>query len=77
MELDFISPVEYKFIVRVLYDMEYDHEFQFTNIVDAFKKFESFIDCGNAKEFATYILVEPNFRETIKTIHKNGKVAIK
>lgn len=77
MELDFISPVEYKFIVKVLYDRQYDHQFQFTNIVDAFKKFDSLIDSGNAKEYATYILVEPNFRETTKTIYTDGKVAIK
>jgi hypothetical protein len=77
MDLDFISPVEYKFVIRVLYDKEYDHQFIFTNIIDAFKKFESFTDSGDAKEFATYTLTEPNSRETTKTIYKDGKVAIK
>ena len=73
---DFITPTEYKFIVEVIYDKKKEIEFQFTNMFDAFKKFESLDDCGDAVEFATYTLTEPNFRKTTKTIYKNGKKAI-
>lgn len=75
MEIDFISPTEYKFVIEVFYDRNKEFEFQFTNMVDAFKKFESLSDSGDSVECATYTLIEPNFRKTTKTIYKNGRIA--
>jgi hypothetical protein len=77
MEPDFISPTEYQFIVKIIYDTQEEINFVFTSMVDALKRFESFTDCGEAEEFATYVLVEPNLRQLTKTIYKDGRVAIK
>jgi hypothetical protein len=77
MEPDFILPTEYQFIVKAIYDTGEEIQFIFTSMIDAVKKFESFSDCGEANNFATYIIIEPNLRQTTKTIYKDGRVAKK
>ena len=75
--MDFITPTEYMFKVKVYVDDTPREEYVFTNIHDAFKTFDQAKQNFDFEKYYTYTLTEPNGRQSTKTIYKDGRVAIK
>jgi hypothetical protein len=47
----------------------------YSDAIEAVHQFDRCTDCGDAKEYATYNLSEPNGKMHTKNFYRNGKVS--
>lgn len=69
--------VEYNYVLTTHYDGNYFSSHRLENALEAAEAFAKCVDHGNAQEYATYNLLEPNGKMHTKNFYSNGKVTIK
>jgi hypothetical protein len=66
--------MEYNYVLTTHYDGDYHSSFRFPDALTAVDAFRKCVDAGNAKEYATYNLLEPNGKLHTLNFYTNGKV---
>lgn len=69
--------MEYTYSLTVYYDDELFAAYRFDNAIDAVDAWNNCFDFGDAKQYATYNLSEPNGKMYTKNFYRNGKVTVK
>lgn len=63
--------------LSILYDGKLVSNYKFSDALTAVHTFDKCSDYGDAKEYATYNLSEPNGKMHTKNFYRNGKVTTK
>ena len=66
--------MNYEYAVTISYDGELYSSHRFPDALTAVETWQKCCDYGDAKEFATYNLSEPNGKMHTKTFYRNGNV---
>jgi hypothetical protein len=66
--------MDYNFVITTHYDGDYLSSHRFSDALTAVDAFNKCVDWGDAKEYATYNLLEPNGKMHTKNFYRNGKV---
>ena len=69
--------MEYNYAITATYDGKLFGTFRYNDMLTAADAWNRFVDCGDAKEYATYNLTDPLGKMYTKTFYRNGEVAIK
>ena len=63
--------------ISISYDGKLISNHNYTDAISAVHAFDNCVDCGDAKEYATYNLSEPSGKMHTKLFERNGKVSAK
>jgi hypothetical protein len=66
--------MDYNYALTIHYDGDYRSSHRFSDALTAVEAFQKCVDAGDAKEYATYNLLEPNGKMHTKNFYRNGKV---
>jgi hypothetical protein len=69
-----IKPMEYHYVITVHNDGDYFSSFRYPDALSAVSDFNKFEDAGEAKEYRTVNLLEPNGKMHTRNFYRNGKV---
>jgi hypothetical protein len=69
--------LEYDYALTTYYDGELVNTQRYNFALDAVNDFNKCVDFGDAEEYATYNLAEPNGKLWTKNFWRDGKVTIK
>jgi hypothetical protein len=66
--------MEYNYSLTISYDGELVHTLRTADMLDAVDAWNKCVDCGDAKEYATYNLSDPFGKMYTKNFYRNGEV---
>ena len=66
--------MEYNYVLTTHYDGNYHSSFRFQDALTAVDAFRKCVDTGDAKDYATYNLLEPNGKMHTLNFYRNGEV---
>lgn len=69
--------MEYNYSLTTSYDGSLVHTLRVSDLLEAVNAWDKCVDCGDAKEYATYNLSDPIGKMYTKTFYRNGGVSIK
>jgi len=69
--------MEYTYAITTSYDGELVHTLRVSDMLEAVDAWTKCVDCGDAKEYATYNLSDLTGKMYTKTFYRNGAVSIK
>lgn len=69
--------MEYTYSITTSYDGELYHTLRLSDMLEAVALWLKCVDCGDAKEYATYNLSDPTGKMYTKTFYRNGEVKVK
>jgi hypothetical protein len=69
--------MEYNYSLTTSYDGELVNTLRVSDMLEAVNAWTKCVDFGDAKEYATYNLSDPNGKMYTKTFYRNGKVSVK
>lgn len=65
----------YDYALTIYYDGEYRSSLKTGDMLEAVDAWNKCVDCGDAKEYATYNLTDPFGKMYTKHFYRNGKVS--
>ena len=66
--------MEYNYALTISYDGELRSVFRTADMLDAIDAWNKCVDCGDAKEYATYNLTDPFGKMYSKNFYRDGRV---
>jgi hypothetical protein len=69
--------MEYNYSLTFSYDGELYFTLRTADLMEAVNAWNKCVDYGDAKEYATYNLSDPNGKMYTKTFYRNGNVSVK
>jgi len=69
--------MEYNYSLTFSYDGELYFTMRTADLMEVVDAWNKCVDFGNAKEYATYNLSDPNGKMYTKTFYRNGMVSVK
>ena len=66
--------MEYNYVLTTHYDGDYYSSHRFQDALSAVDAFRKCVDVGDAKDYATYNLLEPNGKLHTLNFYRNGEV---
>jgi hypothetical protein len=69
--------MEYTYSLTTSYDGELVNTLRVSDMLEAVSAWDKCVDCGDAKEYATYNLSDPTGKMYTKTFYRNGEVSIR
>ena len=66
--------MDYHYVLTIHYDGNYRSSHRYDNAVDAVEEWHKCVDVGDAKDYATYNLLEPNGKLHTLNFYRNGEV---
>ena len=66
--------MEYNYSLTTSYDGELVNTLRVGDMLEIVNAWDKCVDCGDAKEYATYNLSDPIGKMYTKTFYRNGKV---
>jgi len=69
--------MEYNYSLTTSYDGEIVNTLRVSDMLQAVNAWTKCVDFGDAKEYATYNLSDPNGKMYTKTFYRNGNVSVK
>ena len=69
--------MEYNYSLTILYDGNLVSTTRSADMLEMINAWNKCVDFGNAKEYATYNLSDPNGKMYTKTFYRNGNVSVK
>jgi hypothetical protein len=71
------TKMEYTYSLTTAYDGELVNTLRVSDMLEAVDAWTKCVDCGDAKEYATYNLSDPTGKMYTKTFYRNGEVSIR
>jgi hypothetical protein len=69
--------MEYSYALTISYDGELVSTMRSADMLETVNAWNKCVDFGDAKEYATYNLSDPNGKMYTKTFYRNGNVSVK
>jgi hypothetical protein len=69
--------MEYNYAITTYYDGELVNTLRVSDLLTAVDTWAKCVDCGDAKEYATYNLTDLTGKMYTKTFYRNGEVSIR
>lgn len=69
--------MEYTYALTTSYDGNLVNTLRVSDMLEAVNAWTKCVDCGDAKEYATYNLSDPTGKMYTKTFYRNGEVSVK
>jgi hypothetical protein len=69
--------MEYTYSLTTSYDGNLVNTLRVSDLLEAVNAWTKCIDCGDAKEYATYNLSDPTGKMYTKTFYRNGEVVVR
>ena len=69
--------MEYTYSLTTSYDGSLVNTLRVSDMLEAVDAWTKCVDCGDAKEYATYNLSDPTGKMYTKTFYRNGEVVVR
>jgi hypothetical protein len=69
--------MEYTYSLTTSYDGNLVNTLRVSDLLEAVNAWTKCVDCGDAKEYATYNLSDPTGKMYTKTFYRNGEVVVR